>query len=206
MPSPPCRALAVVHAHAGEDLRDTLLDPRGSSLRLLRACEMQDVGPLSPGGQGIEGFREPAVLLQDLGQLLRNLELALRLINDFKPGFLHCDGLPNIGLHHGLCNLSLTGELQAHCRLCVLSLTAEQAVGVMEQGAFEEHEGAVRFEGLDDGHVRPLERVAGLAPLKVFVEPAIQEDRPQLLDLSAPRFGAAQECIYARIGRTYGHS
>jgi len=70
-------------------------------------------------------------------------------------------------------------------------LIAEQAMSVLEQSALEEQEGAMLFEGLDDGHVSALELKARLPPLQIFVKPAIEEQRPQLLDLTAPRFGAA---------------
>ncbi len=62
--------LAVVHAQTGENLGDALLDARGSSLRLLRAREVEDVAALPPRGQRVEGFGERAVLAQDLGQLV----------------------------------------------------------------------------------------------------------------------------------------
>lgn len=42
--------LAVVDAHACEDLGDTLLDPPDSSLRLLRPREVEDIAPPTPGG------------------------------------------------------------------------------------------------------------------------------------------------------------
>jgi hypothetical protein len=80
---------------------------------------------------------------------------------------------------------------------------AEQPVRVLEQGAFEEHERTVRLEGLEDRHVLPLEPEARLAPFHVLVQPALEQDRPDLLHFASPRLGAAHERIDLGISRRH---
>src|SRR5690606_26605428 len=131
----------------------------------------------------------------NLSQLLRELQLAFGLEIDTEASFLHCDSLFHIGIYDRFLDLILAGELQAQRRLRVLALAAEQSVGVLEQSTLEEQERAVRLEGLDDGHVLALKQKARLAPLQVFLEPTIEEERSQFLDFALPRFGSVHERI-----------
>ncbi len=186
---------SVVDSFAGEDPGNALRDARGSRLRLLRAREVEHVGPPPARRQRVEGLRELAILLQHARQLLRQCELALRLEVDGEPGLLHRDRLLRVGLHHRLLDLRLAAELEAQRRLRVLALAAQQPVRVLEQRALEEHQGAVLLERLDDGDVGAREEEARLAPLEVLVETGLEEDRPQLPDLAAPRLRTADERI-----------
>src|SRR5690606_17375811 len=94
-------ASPAVEADAGEDVRRALLDASDSRLRALRARDVEDVAPLPPRRQRVEGLGELPVFLQDLRQLFRQLELALRLEVDLAPLFLHGDGLLDVRLQHG---------------------------------------------------------------------------------------------------------
>jgi len=65
------------------------LDVDSNPMPSFGASNVKDIGPLSPGAQRVEGFREPAVFLQDPGELLRKFQLALCFEVDPEPGLLH---------------------------------------------------------------------------------------------------------------------
>ena len=83
------------------------------------------------------------------------------------------DGVSHVGLDDGLLDRRFACELEAQRGLRVLTLAAQQAVRVVEQHALEEHQRTARLERLDDRHVSSVDRVARLAPLERFVEPAV---------------------------------
>ncbi len=62
----------------------------------------------------------------------------------------------------------------------------EHARGIVQQDPLEEHQGEVVGELLDDGDVRVVEGVAGLAPLDLLVQAGGEQQRTQRRDLVGP--------------------
>src|SRR3954463_7470927 len=63
-------SLVIVETQTCEDFGRTLRDPCGSRLRVLCRLEVEDVTALTPGSERVEGFCQPAVSVQDFGELV----------------------------------------------------------------------------------------------------------------------------------------
>lgn len=153
---------------------------------------MEDVASLASGGEGFEGGFEGLVLVEFGLEFLRDFEVFGFFELDFQAGFFVFDGRLDEGLDgvFGFGDFLEGSESELAGGLHVLGGLDEVVLGVFEEGAFEEHEGDVVFEGLDDGYVASFKGVAGLAPFEFFGDRAGEEGLAELGHFGLPGFGS----------------
>jgi hypothetical protein len=103
----------------------------------------------------------------------------------------------NIGFQDGfhLDDFSSAGEANLASRLRVLRLLDENAIGVLQQRAFEKQERTVFFEGMYQDYVTALKRVTRNTPLRFLGQLTVKNDSSQFLQFFLPLFGSSQESI-----------
>jgi hypothetical protein len=89
----------------------------------------------------------------------------------------------------------------------MLTGPGEDAMDILEQGAFEKRQRAGFLQSIDDDYVLSVKRVAGLMPLEIFSELRVEKDGSQLLQLFLPTFRVGDKGIDLGIGfaRCGGH-
>ena len=160
--------------------------PGGSRLGQLRLREIEDVPALPARRQLGEGSLQLALAASfdsNSSGSSRSSVFELHL----QSGTLDLDRLAHVRFH-GLLefgHVSDAREPDLPGRLHVLRLLNEDAFGVPQGRALVKQDGAVLLEAVDERDVPCVERVARLAPLQVLGQPAVEEDRAELLELRA---------------------
>ncbi len=136
-------------------------------------------------------------------ELLGHLEVLGLLERHLQPRALDLDRLAQVGLQRLLepGHVLDAREPDLPGRLHVLGLLNEDALGVLEQRALVKQDGAVLLEAVDERDVLAVERVARLAPLQIFGQPAVEEDLAELLELRAPLVLPLQKRIHLGVHR-----
>ena len=95
-------------------------------------------------------------------------------------GDFHFDGFMDIVLQQGLLchDLLHAGEADLARRLHVLCLRDQDTLLILEQGAFDEQQRTVFLKAMHENDVLSLECITRDAPLQLFRQWALQEDRP----------------------------
>jgi hypothetical protein len=176
---------SVVQPFAHQDLWGVLLYAGRAGGGLFGSGDLEDVAFLSARRQGGEGLFQGGVRVEFSLQLVGDLEVGGFSEGDSCAGFFEVDGLLDVRLDGGLeaCNLGDRLEAKLTRSLHVFADAGEQIPGVLQESAFEKHEGNVFVEALNERDVLFFMHVTGLAPLDFLGEAAALQDFLQGLRL-----------------------
>jgi len=142
---------------------------------------METRSVMVPGLERLEGFLQLRHLLQRRSELRGHVELRRRLQLHLLPGPLVGDGLLDEGLELRAALRDVRGAGEAHLpgALHVLGLLHQLPLRVLQQRTLVEEHRAIVVEAVHQEDVLPLEGVAGVAPLQLLGEAAVQGDGAQ---------------------------
>ena len=133
-------ALRVVEALALEDVGGVFFDAGGAGGGLFGVGEVEEVGALAAGGEGVEGGFEFGGLVEGGLEFLGDGEVGGFFEWDFFAGGFDGDGLVDVGFEgfgEGFDFLG-AGEADLAGGLDVFGLLDEDFFWVLQEGAFEE--------------------------------------------------------------------
>lgn len=142
---------------------------------------MQEVGALPTRRQRGKGFFQCGERVQFAAKFFGNVEFFGLFQRHFQAGFFRFDSRADVRLQDGfhVGYLLNAGEADLASRLGIFCLRDEDVLRILQQRSFEEQECTVRIESMDQDDVAVADGVAGLAPLQLFRQATVQNDRPQ---------------------------
>ncbi len=158
---------------------------------------MEEVGSLPSRRQCVERGFQSWDFIQFGLKFIGHREIGSLFQLHSQAGFFHINGFVDIGFQDGFLpdDFANTGEPNLTPGLHILRLLDQNALGIFQQRAFEKQQRTVLLKSVDNNDVFLVNRVTGLTPFQFFGQPAVENDRPQLLKLFVPFFGFLENSI-----------